>query len=122
MKKYQCIYCKNKLKCACFDIDLDEYHSPFCSAKCVIKFSNKYEEYDIVESQGNIDFDFRDKKGYYALGYNGHFNMCENQFDVKNRELKKLIKSLQDEFKIYQEICTRKSIELNKLKNQKNEK
>ena len=43
-KKYKCMNCKKELKCSCFDIDLDEYHAPFCSAKCLLEWDKKKDD------------------------------------------------------------------------------
>lgn len=114
--------CNKELKCSCFDIDLDEYHAPFCSAKCLIQWSKKHKDESVIDCAQNFDFNMtcKGKGGYYfPIGYNGHWITCENQFDVKNIKLKALIKELQRDRNMWENMAVEYSLKLLKLKKEK---
>jgi len=104
MNKYNCINCQKKLKCSCFDIDLDDKHAPFCSAECVLDYDERNES-NFAELSQNFEFKYQKKGYYYPVGFNGHSIECENQFDVKNKKLKQLIKELQENRDLWEKMA-----------------
>ena len=113
---YKCINCQKDCKCNCFDIDLDEYHAPFCSSECILEWTKRNSD-SVIDCAQNFGHDFK-KGGYYPLTFNGHWIDCENQFDVKNKELKSLIKDLQKDSNVWEKMA----IEYNKQRREVIEK
>lgn len=84
----KCIVCKKELECDCFKTIVEDiekgadYELPFCSFECL----EKYEETNYIGLEV----------------HNTHLTDCKNQFGVKNKEQKRLIKQLQREREVWE--------------------